>query len=268
MDVLEFKIKVFDELEKKSHMVLGTSLNDRVTTRNVSTIFMNGKIYFQTECEFLKYFQISQNPNVALCESNMQVEGTAKILGHPLEEDNKEFLDVFSQKHIGSFEKYTYLPNEVVIEVTPTLIEMWSYENDRPYIYNLNLENDDFSKRDYPRNHNMKLNESPFERMKNGTKIIEYRLNDEKRQLVRVGDTILFTKLPNLDERLLTEVEDIRHFKTFYDAFKELRYPDNTDISNDIEKSVISMRKFYSEEDEEKYGTLAIKIKVLKKIND
>ena len=30
--------------------------------------------------------------------------------------------------------------------------------------------------------HKMKLNEGPFERMKNGTKTIEFRLYDEKRQ--------------------------------------------------------------------------------------
>ena len=30
--------------------------------------------------------------------------------------------------------------------------------------------------------HEMKLNENPFERMKNGTKTIEFRLNDEKRK--------------------------------------------------------------------------------------
>lgn len=265
MKVLEFRKKFFKELETKDHMVLATSANDRVTARNVSTIFMNGKIYFQTDVEFFKYNQITQNSNVALCESDLQIEGIAKAVGHPLEEHNKDFLKLFSKKQISSFEQYTYLPNEVVIEVTPKLIEMWAYENNRPYIYNLNLENDDFSKRDYPMNHNMKLNESSFERMKNGTKIIEYRLNDEKRQLVRVGDTILFAKLPNLDERLLTEVVDVRNYKTFYDAFKELRNQSNADTGDDIEKSALSMREFYSQEDEEKYGTLAIKIKILKK---
>lgn len=268
MEKLEFKNKIFEELKNKSHMVLGTSANNRVTTRNVSTIFINGKIYFQTDVELLKYIQIMQNSNVSLCELDMQVEGTAKVLGHPLEKQNQEFFNTFSKKHKGSFERYTYLPNEVVIEVTPKFIEMWAYENGRPYVYNLNLETDDFLKKDYPINHNMKLNESSFERMKDGANIIEYRLNDEKRQLVKVGDTIHFTKLPNLDESLLTEVEDIQHFKTFYDAFKELRYSDNTDTGDDIEKSVITMRKFYSEEDEKKYGTLAIKIRVLKRIKN
>ena len=36
--------------------------------------------------------------------------------------------------------------------------------------------------------HKMKLNESPFERMKNETKTIEFRLYDEKRQQIKVGD--------------------------------------------------------------------------------
>ena len=30
--------------------------------------------------------------------------------------------------------------------------------------------------------HKMKLNENPFERIKNGTKTVEFRLFDEKRQ--------------------------------------------------------------------------------------
>ena len=50
--------------------------------------------------------------------------------------------------------------------------------------------------------HKMKLNESPFERIKNGTKTIEFRLYDEKRQQVKVGDQIEFSKLPNLQEKL------------------------------------------------------------------
>ena len=43
--------------------------------------------------------------------------------------------------------------------------------------------------------HKMKLNESPFERIKNGTKTIEFRLYDEKRQKINIGDTIIFMVL-------------------------------------------------------------------------
>ena len=38
--------------------------------------------------------------------------------------------------------------------------------------------------------HKMKLNNGPFERIKNGTKTIELRLNDEKRQLLKIKDLI------------------------------------------------------------------------------
>lgn len=35
--------------------------------------------------------------------------------------------------------------------------------------------------------HEIKLNNGPFELIKNGTKTIELRLNDEKRQLLKIN---------------------------------------------------------------------------------
>ena len=46
--------------------------------------------------------------------------------------------------------------------------------------------------------HKMKLSESTFERIKNGTKTIEFRLDNEKRQQIKVGNKIEFSKLPDL----------------------------------------------------------------------
>ena len=43
--------------------------------------------------------------------------------------------------------------------------------------------------------HKMRLNKEPFDEMKNGTKTIEFRLYDEKRQKVKIGDKIEFSKL-------------------------------------------------------------------------
>ena len=43
--------------------------------------------------------------------------------------------------------------------------------------------------------HQIKLNESLFERIKNGTKTIEFRLYDEKRRKIKLGDKIEFSKL-------------------------------------------------------------------------
>lgn len=38
--------------------------------------------------------------------------------------------------------------------------------------------------------HKMKLNESPFDKIKNGTKTVEFRLYDDKRKQIKVGDNI------------------------------------------------------------------------------
>lgn len=40
--------------------------------------------------------------------------------------------------------------------------------------------------------HYMTLDPAPFETINNGTKTIELRLNDEKRQLIRINDEIIF----------------------------------------------------------------------------
>ena len=75
----------------------------------------------------------------------------------------------------------------------------------------------------------MKLNESPFERIKNGTKTIEFRLYDEKRQQVKIGDKIEFSKLPDLQEKLIVDVIDLYREDTFENLFRKL-YSDEEEI--------------------------------------
>lgn len=105
--------------------------------------------------------------------------------------------------------------------------------------------------------HKMKLNESPFERIKNGTKTIEFRLFDEKRQQIKVGDQIEFSKLPDLQEKLLVDVMELYREDTFENLFKKL-YNDKEEI---IRKTK-AMYQIYSPEKEKEYGILGIKIKI------
>lgn len=105
--------------------------------------------------------------------------------------------------------------------------------------------------------HKMKLNESPFERIKNGTKTIEFRLFDEKRQKINVGDQIEFSKLPDLQEKLLVDVVELYREDTFEKLFRKL-YTDEEEI---IRKTK-SMHEIYSPEKEQQYGILGIKINV------
>ena len=105
--------------------------------------------------------------------------------------------------------------------------------------------------------HKMKLNENPFERIKNGTKTIEFRLFDEKRQKIKVGDQIEFSKLPNLQEKLLVDVVELYREDTFKDLFRKL-YTDE----EKIKRKTKAMYEIYSSEKEQKYGVLGIKIKI------
>ena len=69
--------------------------------------------------------------------------------------------------------------------------------------------------------HKMKLNKSPFEKMKNGTKSIEIRLFDEKRQQIKIGDTIKFLKEPELEENFNARVTGLLRYNSFDDMFKD-----------------------------------------------
>ena len=68
----------------------------------------------------------------------------------------------------------------------------------------------------------MKLQESPFERIKSGTKTVEFRLYDEKRRKIKIGDQIEFSKSPDLQETILEDVLDLYREDTFENLFKKL----------------------------------------------
>ena len=68
-----------------------------------------------------------------------------------------------------------------------------------------------------------------LQKIKNGTKTIEFRLYDEKRQQVKIGDKIEFSKLPDLQETLIVDVIDLYREDTFENLFRKL-YSDEEEI--------------------------------------
>ncbi len=112
--------------------------------------------------------------------------------------------------------------------------------------------------------HRMKLNERPFELVKSGKKIIEIRLFDEKRQRLKIGDTIIFSKLPELKEIVSVKIIDFLHYTTFQELINALPmsdfgYQDNYN-KDDLVNSIYTI---YSKEEEQKYGVVGIRIKLL-----
>ena len=111
--------------------------------------------------------------------------------------------------------------------------------------------------------HEMKLNNEPFECIKNGTKTIELRLNDEKRKLLTVGDYIEFTNRAT-NEKLLVEVIDLFKYNSFEELYKHFNKIEMGYSINE-EANPKDMEYYYSKEEQEKYGVLGIKIKKLTK---
>lgn len=110
--------------------------------------------------------------------------------------------------------------------------------------------------------HEMKLVNSAFESIKKGTKDIELRINDEKRQKIKINDYIIFTNLEN-NEKLKVLVTHLHYGKTFeeiYMKFDKVRF--GYDIKE--EANFHDMEEIYPVDKILKYGALAIEIKVVK----
>ena len=107
--------------------------------------------------------------------------------------------------------------------------------------------------------HEMRLDPDIFEQIENGNKTIEYRLYDEKRRKIKVGDKIEFKKRPDFKEIILAEVIEIYTGKTFEELFRKF-YSDE----DKIKESALYMNRFYSPEKIEEYGVIAIKFTVIK----
>ena len=133
----------FADFGKSRKMVLSTSENDRVSSRMMSVVQINGEFYFQTDIKLKKYRQLLANHHVALCIDNIQIEGLCEEIGHPLE--NPAFCSVFQKCFKGSYDAYSSLKNERLFIVRPFYIERWIYKNGVPFIESFCFKNKQYA---------------------------------------------------------------------------------------------------------------------------
>ena len=69
--------------------------------------------------------------------------------------------------------------------------------------------------------HEMRLNNEPFNKIKEGTKTVELRLLDEKRKTLRVGDKIIFTNRTNNEkiDVVITNLFKADSFAPIYEKY-------------------------------------------------
>ena len=108
--------------------------------------------------------------------------------------------------------------------------------------------------------HKMKLQENPFERIKNGTKTVEFRLYDEKRQKIAIGDTIIFQKEPELEDTMRVKVIGLVRYNTFEELFKDFDIEMMADKSMTKQELLSVLEEFYTPEKQKQYGVVGIRI--------
>ena len=131
MEILNYKNELaglFRQVKDHKHMTLATCVDNYPTARTMSVIVFNENMYFQTGINLLKYKQIFANNNVALCFDNVQIEGTANVLGKPLEEKNKQIMEKYKKCYRMAYKNYSHLDDEILIEIKIKKITLWKYD--------------------------------------------------------------------------------------------------------------------------------------------
>ncbi len=99
--------------------------------------------------------------------------------------------------------------------------------------------------------HTMKLQREPFEKIRDGRKTVELRLYDEKRQQIAVGDIITFRCE---GDALTVAVCGLHRFSDFGALYAAM--PHSMLGSTDPK----DMEQYYSQEEQRRYGVLGIEI--------
>lgn len=110
----------------------------------------------------------------------------------------------------------------------------------------------------------MKINPNPYQMIKEGRKTIELRLYDEKRRTISDGDIIRFQNIENPKEELRAQVVELYRFDSFKDLYDNLPLLECGYTEDNVkDASPEDMNKYYTCEEQAKYGVVGIRIRVL-----
>ena len=109
--------------------------------------------------------------------------------------------------------------------------------------------------------HEMGLQSKYFDYIKNGTKRIELRLFDEKRQKIRLGDIIEFTNPDG--EMLVVKVVGLLRYGSFEELFRDFEITMLADASMTKRELLNVLNGFYPLEKQHEMGVMGIRVEVL-----
>jgi len=108
--------------------------------------------------------------------------------------------------------------------------------------------------------HFMRLDDGPFVMIASGTKTVECRLYDEKRQRVVLGDRVTFTNTSDNSRTATVRVIGLLRYRTFADMLTH-----NNPVkfgSRDIASLTQVLNKYYSLDEQSRHGVLGIEFEL------
>ena len=107
--------------------------------------------------------------------------------------------------------------------------------------------------------HKMNLQDKYFDFIKNGTKRIELRLNDEKRQRIEISDLIEFS---NEKDKFTAKVVGLLKYQDFKTLFNDFEVEILADKTMTKEELLDVLSEFYTPEKQEKFGVIGIRVEL------
>ncbi len=105
----------------------------------------------------------------------------------------------------------------------------------------------------------MHLRALRFEQIANGTKTIEVRLNDPKRQKLTVGDHIQFINNDIPDNMIIKTIKDISKYPALAELFKNISLVDaGYPVNTSSEEATLDTSQYYDPSEEKQFGVIAI----------
>lgn len=107
----------------------------------------------------------------------------------------------------------------------------------------------------------MNLQPKYYDFIKDGTKRIELRLFDEKRQKIQFGDTIEFFKSD--DDKFQAKVIGLLRYNSFKDLFEDFDISILADASITKQELLDVLGEFYTPEKQTQYGVIGIRLQLI-----
>jgi ASC-1-like (ASCH) protein len=111
-------------------------------------------------------------------------------------------------------------------------------------------------------NHISHLHPNEFSQISSGTKTIESRLYDEKRQKIHIGDTLTYVNRGDYKTSLETIVLALHRHHSFDELFSSLPYSKLGNLTH--QELIAQVRQFYTPEDERIHGVVGVEF-IIKK---